>query len=340
MSAKRAILLFFWLMGLSVPLFGCASGPDLNIAIADPFFTTTAVNSATETQTPFRALTNTPATIPPTYTPTFTDTPLPTSTATPSDTPIPTYTPTRTNTPIPTNTSIPTPTSDLVWHNPGDVIAPILLYHHVANTNIQNRYFVSVAKFRAQMEALREWGYTSITVSDLVNVLINGGELPSRPVVITFDDGNLDVYQNAFPILHEMGFVATTYIIANNLQAPSFVDVTQLRELANDGWEIGCHSMSHVDLTIDHSKAYDEILKPRLVLQKATGEPINTFAYPYGKIDEFVANKVSQYGYTAGIGLGMNQEHTLNTLFYLNRREVEGGYDLSQFASLLPWSDQ
>jgi peptidoglycan/xylan/chitin deacetylase (PgdA/CDA1 family) len=320
MFSKRGILLFFWLVGLAVPLFGCSRVPDLNVAIADPVFATTAMNTATETQTPFQALTNTPIIDLPTFTPTSTHTPSPT------------------DTPLPTDTPIPTPTSNLIWHPSGDAIAPILLYHHVADIDYQNRYYVSVSDFRAQMEALRSWGYTSITVTDLVNVLIKGGEFPNRPVVITFDDGNLDVYQNAFPILHEMGFVATTYIVANRLQASNFVDVEQLQEMADDGWEIGCHSMSHADLTIDHSMANYEMAQSRSNLEEATGEPVNTFAYPYGKTDEFITDRVSKYGYSAGMGLGSGFEHTLGSLFYLSRIEVQGDYGLNQFAALLPWS--
>jgi len=321
MLSRRGILLFFWLVGLSVPLLGCSAIPYLDLATADPVFTGTATSTASATQTPFQAFTNTPVTIPPTFTPISTHTSSPTST------------------PLPTETPIPTPTSSLEWYAPGDVIAPILLYHHVADVDDQNRYYVSIADFRAQMEALRSWGYTAITVTDLVNVLINGGELPNRPVVITFDDGNLDVYQNAFPILHEMGFVATTYIVANRLQSRYFVDVEQLQEMADDGWEIGCHAMSHADLTIDHSMANYEMAQSRANLEEATGEQVDTLAYPYGKTDEFITSKVSQYGYSAGMGLGSSYEHTLSSLFYLSRIEVHGEYGLAQFAALLPWSN-
>jgi peptidoglycan/xylan/chitin deacetylase (PgdA/CDA1 family) len=321
MFIKRGFLLFFGLVGSGLLLVGCSVASSANFSAEDPVIPTSTANIATRSATPFQALTNTPATKPPTYTPMATDTRQPTSTPKPTDTPVLIL------------------STDLVWHAPGEVTAPILLYHHVANSNSQDRYFVSVANFRSQMQALREWGYTSITVSDLVDVLINGGELPSRPVVITFDDGYLDVYQNAYPILHEMGFVATTYIVVDRLESPSFVNASQLRELANDGWEIGCHSMSHADLTADHSIINNEIVQSRLDLEQVTGEPINTFAYPYGKIDEFVVNQVIKEGYTAGIGWGMNQHHTLVSLLYLNRREVDGDYGLSQFAALLPWSD-
>jgi peptidoglycan/xylan/chitin deacetylase (PgdA/CDA1 family) len=326
MFIKRRILLVMLIIGLSVPLIGCSTIAEANIPTVVPQISPTASYTATISATPFLAMTNTPIVIPPSYTPTSTFTPSPTST------PIPTDTPTPTDTPIPTETPA-------LERNPaGHVIAPILLYHHISDAGNGNRYYVTLDDFRAQMEALRDWGYTSITVSDLVEVLINGGELPNRPVVITFDDGNVNIYKNAFPIMHDLGFIGTFYIVANRLQSNGYVNAEQLREMANAGWEIGSHSMSHADLTLDYSTARYEILQSQLTLEDATGALVNTFAYPYGKTDEFITDRVSEYGYRAGMGLGSSWEHTLGTLFYLSRIEIQGSYSLSKFASLLPWS--
>lgn len=321
MFIKRKSTLVIWLVGLSVLLIGCSTPANAYIQTVSPELSPTASYTATTSATPFQAITNTPIVILPSYTPTST------------------FTPTPTDTPVPTDTPIPTDTPAVVWNPPGHIIAPILLYHHVSDAGYSSRYYVTLDDFRAQMETLRDWGYTSITVSDLVNVLINGGELPDRPVVITFDDGNINIYQNAFPIMHEMGFIGTLYIVANRLDARLFINSEQLREMANDGWEIGSHGMSHADLTLDSSSMRYEVLQSRLTLEDATDEPVNTFAYPYGKTDEFVTNQVSEYGYRAGMGLGSSWEHTLGTLFYLSRIEIQGSYSLSKFASLLPWSN-
>jgi peptidoglycan/xylan/chitin deacetylase (PgdA/CDA1 family) len=188
------------------------------------------------------------------------------------------------------------------------------------------------------MKALRAWGYTSITISELVNVIGYGGDLPRKPVVITFDDGYLDVYQNAFPIMHELGLVGTTFIIADTLHSNYSVNAEQLKEMAADGWEIGSHGMTHTNLTINHSIAEYEMQESLMVLKEATGAPVSSFSYPFGKADDFVSTKVSECGYTAGVGLGMSHQYSPSTLFYLNRREVQSDYDITEFASLLPWS--
>ena len=158
---------------------------------------------------------------------------------------------------IPADTAIPPPPTAIVtwvWHDAGQATLPILLYHHIASDGGENRYYVNPENFRQQMHALRDWGYTSITPSYLAQVLIHGGELPERPVIITFDDGNEDVYINAFPILQEFGFVGTFYIVADKIGSYNLVDAEQLRELVSAGWEIGSHSSTHLDLTSDYSQ--------------------------------------------------------------------------------------
>jgi peptidoglycan/xylan/chitin deacetylase (PgdA/CDA1 family) len=320
MSEKRGLVTAIVIFGLCILLISCSHTTNIKVDPIDPQYFITDNNTSTQPPTAFQALTNTPSQVPPTLTPSSTYTPLPTDTPAPTDTPILTATP------------------EMVFVPAGHVTAPILLYHHISDDGNGNRYYVSVADFRAQMEALRNWGYTSITVSQLVDVLLNGGNLPGRPVVITFDDGNLDVYQNAFPIMRDLGFVGTNYIVANRLQSKYFVNVEQLQEMADSGWEIGSHSMSHTDLTTDHSIANVEIRQSMLTLEDATGDAVSTFAYPYGETDEFISTKVSEYGYRAGMGLGLATDHYLSTLFYLSRIEIHGDYDMAKFASFLPWS--
>jgi peptidoglycan/xylan/chitin deacetylase (PgdA/CDA1 family) len=320
MSRKNGLMQALLMIELSVVIAGCASRPEMIVKPLNPQYYPTSTGTSTTTSTPFQAMTDTPSFIPPSNTPTATDTPLPTTTPTPTDTPLPTDTP------------------EMVWNPGGQITAPILLYHHVSDDGSGNRYYVTVDKFRAQMEALRDWGYTSITVTELAKVLVNGGDLPSRPVVITFDDGNLDIYQNAFPIMHEMGFVGITYIVGNRLQSKYFVNVEQIREMASAGWEIGSHSMTHTDLTTDYSIAHFEMRQSMLTLEDATGEPVSSFAYPYGKTDDFVSTKASEYGYSSGMGLGAGYQQYIGTLFYLSRMEIQGNYDMSKFASMLPWS--
>lgn len=258
---------------------------------------------------------------------------------TPTITPTASQTPTLTMTPSPTFTATPTITPTWIKHPKGTpLIAPILLYHHIRDIEKPGRYDVSPATFEAQLQYLKEWGYTSITIETLVNALKYSDPLPEKPVIITFDDGALDVYQNAFPIMQKLGFVGTFYIVSNRLKSTDFVNVAQLRELISAGWEIGSHSHSHIDLTKDHNAINSEALLSKRELIDAIGYPVNSFAYPFGGIDPVVGSHVSSYGYTNAVGLGTSYTHTMYTIFYFSRLEVRNEYDMNAFARLLPWS--
>ena len=254
-----------------------------------------------------------------------------TLTSEPSLTPLPTASPTSTPT--------VTPAATATWaiHPAKQVTAPILLYHHIAVKD--DRYYISPDVFRQQMETLISLGYTGITVPQLVEVLQHGGELPERPVVITFDDGDLDVYQNAYPIMQELGLVGTFFVVGTRLNSEAVISVDQLKEMTSTGWAVGCHSMTHVDLTLNHDALTYEAGNCKSLLEKEVGVPVVTFAYPYGTMDEFVAGKVAKYGYTSAVGLGTSSNHTWGTLYYLSRLEVQNTYDLATFKALLPWGD-
>lgn len=244
---------------------------------------------------------------------------------------------TTTQTPLmPSNTPSITPTSQWIFNEPGEIDAPILLYHHIEGETSTSRYQVSVLDFREQMNTLIELGFSPIPISLFLDALIEGKEIPAKPIVITFDDGHESVYENAFPIMNELGFPGVFYIVSNRINnSPGFVNTEELKEMVEAGWEIGSHGYTHADLTINHDGVYDEVAYSKIDLEKALSTSVETFAYPFGKIDPFVAEKVINVQYRAGLGLGKFTTHTLNTLFYLDRIEIHGDFSLDYFKALL-----
>ena len=268
----------------------------------------------------------------------LTHTPRPSRTAT--LTARPTVTPTKTLIPSPTITStstpIPTPTWALV--GPGEVTAPILLYHHIDPIINSPLYNVPPDQFSEQMKALADWGYTTITISELVKAITEGAQLPPRPIVITFDDGNDSVYQYAYPIMQQYGFVGVNYLVANRLQAEGFMGISELTELYKAGWEVGSHSYTHIDLHMDRTAAFDEIYYSRIDLAADLSQPVNTFAYPFGSFDDYLGDRVGKWGYSAAVGLGKQYTHNVVTLFYLSRIEIKQAFSIEDIGNLLPWS--
>lgn len=261
--------------------------------------------------------------------------PVPTNTATKTSTPTPSQTPTPTH----TNTPTVTPTPTWAWHPPGEVVAPILLYHHIDYDNNSERYNVHPDRFAEQMQALADWGYTAITVTDLILAITEGNELPPRPIVITFDDGHLSVFENAFPVMLEHGFPGVTYVVARWLKAEDFTGVEELNEMMAAGWEVGSHSTTHADISKDTSLTNYEVLQSKKILEEALSTPINTFAYPFGAFKNLIGDRVRRYGYLGGMGLGVGWTHSEGSIYYMKRIEVNGSYDMGAFADLLPWSE-
>lgn len=186
------------------------------------------------------------------------------------------------------------------------------------------------------MQLLRDWGYTPMLLVNLLDMLHYGGSLPLRPIIITFDDGNRDVYLNAFPLLKELGYPAVMYVIVKSIGAETNLDAEMIRMMAQAGWEIGSHSYSHTDLTKSND-LQKEICLSKKTLAEIAGVEVKTFAYPYGIADDYVKNFARDCGYVSGAGLGPSYHHALSDSFYFQRLPVDGTWSLTQFASHLPW---
>jgi peptidoglycan/xylan/chitin deacetylase (PgdA/CDA1 family) len=250
-----------------------------------------------------------------------------------------------TNLPLPSSTSpsVPSPKPNPISSpipvlvSPDTVNVPILLYHHIAEySGAGQDYYVGIQSFQDQMGRLKEWGYTTITISDLAAAIRSGKGLPQRPIVITFDDSNLDVYQNALPVMIQYGFKAVMYVILNSIGADQGLSIAQIQELAASGWEIGSHSYTHTSL-LKSQDLQKEICLSRYNLAKATGLEILTFAYPFGLADRYVTQYARDCGYTSAAGLGPSIRQSADDLYYLNRLTVLGGWSLDEFSSHLPW---
>lgn len=260
------------------------------------------------------------------------------STATPLS---PTVTATVTPTLAPTETFTPSPTPTETWiaQGPGDVTVPILLYHHIDVSPNSSRYYVPPKKFEEQIKLLHDWGYESITTDMLVQAILTGVELPPRPLIITFDDGHMDNYTTAYPIMQRYGFKGVLYLVANYIGTEGYMDVDQILEMHNAGWEVGSHSMNHLDLTkLDPDKLRDETVGSRKALEERLGIPILTFAYPFGYYDNSVMDYVQFAGYIGAMGAsGYTPAQGKWNLFYLQRVEIKSSEDAKTFTRFLPW---
>ncbi len=267
--------------------------------------------------------------------------PTPTITLTPSPTATATASPTSTITPTFTASPIPTPT--WVRQGPDTVLVPIILYHRIDvsptdGPNYKSPYYVKPEVFDEEMKLLQDWGYTTITTELLIKAIKEGADLPPRPIIITFDDGHLNNYTTAFPIMQKYGFTGVLYIVGNYMGAENYMNADQIKEMAAAGWEVGSHSMNHANLnSLEPQRQRYEVVESREVLEETLGVPVLTIAYPFGVSNAGVIDYAIFAGYIGGMGLGFTYDQGMTNLYNMQRRDIKGTYDVKQFAAFLPW---
>lgn len=189
---------------------------------------------------------------------------------------------------------------------------PILMYHQIAIPAVRGTSFRSLTvhpkSFRRQMHLMHICGYRGLSMRDLMPYL--NGERTGKVFGITFDDGFRNVFQHALPVLTELGFTSTNYLVANQFDGGNVWDVhnnvpfsplmsqSEAREWNQAGQEVGSHTLDHVHLTETPSElARKQILHSRLMLSDAIQQEVTAFCYPYGQFNSDHTQMVIEAGY-------------------------------------------
>ena len=173
----------------------------------------------------------------------------------------------------------------------------VLNYHQIDNKSTP--LSVSPANFEAQMKFLVDSGCITITPDELYAGLNGELDLPPKPVLITFDDGYIVNYTNAFPILKKYGLHATIFIIpAFTGVYPGYMTWEQLKELEAGGITIESHTLTHPKLEeLPDDEIRAELLNSKNVLEENLGHPIEFLAYPTGTYNLHIAGIAQDVGY-------------------------------------------
>lgn len=185
----------------------------------------------------------------------------------------------------------------------------VLMYHDI--TDHPTVYFdVTVAKFKAQLKQLEAAGATVISLADLYEHLSIGKSLPPKSVVLTFDDGYAGQYENAYPILKELGYPATFFVHTGAVGVTTsreHMTWEQLQALDKEGLiSVESHTVSHPD---DLRKCSDaqletELKKSKETLEQKLGRKMRFLAYPVGNADGRVAKVAHAAGYELAFTMG------------------------------------
>jgi peptidoglycan/xylan/chitin deacetylase (PgdA/CDA1 family) len=215
------------------------------------------------------------------------------------------------------------------------------MYHYIrVNPDPRDRagfaLSVTPAAFHAQMAYLARNHFHVIPLSQAVAAIRRHGPLPSRPVVLTFDDGYADFYTTAIPEMRRYGFTATDYVVSNLLGRGSFMTWSQVTAADRLGFTIGAHTMNHVPLaSIRSSSAVWEMSQSKRVLEVVLGHPVTEFCYPYGSFNWYLAGRARAMGFESAASTMPGAWHQPGELWWLYRQRVSGWTSLPAFARLV-----
>lgn len=200
---------------------------------------------------------------------------------------------------------------------------PILCYHHIENKK-EGDYVVSPLSFAMQMQALADSGYQTILPDQLYGYLTTGTPLPERPVMLTFDDTDLEQFTIGATEMKKHNFKGVFFIMNISIGRPRYMNTEQIKQLADDGHVIGAHSWDHHRVTeytdTDWKK---QLTEARQKLETISGTPVTYFAYPYGLWDKPAIQMLEQQGIKMAFQLSAKIDST-QPLYTVRRMLVPG----------------
>ena len=232
---------------------------------------------------------------------------------------------------------------------PNEAEVPIIMYHNIRETNeTDSKYTVSKTDFENDLKFLRDNGYTTVVMQDLINFVQYKSNLPKKPVVLTFDDGYFNNCAYAFPLLQKYNSKAVISIIGyytdQFTQSPdenpkyshlTWTDIKEMMKSGNIEFQNHSYNLHTTDkgrngskkkrsesleeyrqlLTSDIQKLQDEFFQN-------TGYTPTTFTYPFGSVSEASFDIIKELGFKATLSCENKTNiltHNPECLYMLNR---------------------
>lgn len=220
------------------------------------------------------------------------------------------------------------------WH------VPVLMYHMV-DTNVPSRDLITLhltvmaPAFEAQVKLLRSAGYRPLSLDDVWAGLNGRTPLP-RGAILTFDDGYLDNYTVAFPILKKYGWTGTFFVVTSTIGTRGHMTPAQLDEMSRAGMSIESHGQHHIDFSLlPLGAARTELSKSKQIIAGWSGKPVAFFAYPAGRFTPALERLLAELGYHGALTEIPGYVTPASRPFALERVRVDHDDSLVSFAHKL-----
>lgn len=220
---------------------------------------------------------------------------------------------------------------------------PILMYHYLSVPPPgADRYRVDLSvapdTFAAHLDAMQQAGYTPISFYTLLAYLNQGAPLPEKPVILTFDDGYRDNYENALPLLRARGMIATFFVVTDFIDEgrPEYLTWDMAREMYAAGMSIESHGRNHVSLkNKDRDYLIWQALGSSETIQFELGVRPLIVSYPAGEYDDLTIDIFRSAGYWAGVTTVQGATHRGDDLFRLQRVRIRNSTTTDELLRLL-----
>ena len=210
---------------------------------------------------------------------------------------------------------------------------PILCYHQIrdwraGDSQTAKDYITPVSTFKAHIKMLADSGYHSILPDQLYNYLVYGDPLPAKPVMITFDDTDLDQFTVAAPELKKYGFKGVYFIMTVSIGRMGrfkYMNSEQIKQLSDEGNVIASHSYDHKNVKKYQGDDWtQQIDKPTKRLEEITGKKMDYFAYPFGLWNKEAIPELKKRGFKAAFILSTKRDE--NDPLFTIRRIIASGF--------------
>jgi peptidoglycan/xylan/chitin deacetylase (PgdA/CDA1 family) len=220
----------------------------------------------------------------------------------------------------------------------GYQLVPILCYHNMG-AQTRGRLLMSASAFDEQMRYLKREGYHVITLRQFLDFASLRQQLPRKTVVLTFDDGWKSFKEFAYPVLNELGFPATLFIYTDFIGARIALSWPELKDLAQEGFDIEAHSKTHEDMRKKPSESEEdynrrmqaELVTPLAIFQQRVGQSPKIIAYPYGSHDDGVLKRTREAGYIAALDVRRQGNPSFTPVLTIHRAQIYSEMTIDDF---------
>jgi len=223
---------------------------------------------------------------------------------------------------------------------------PVLMYHEIADLTVTpSRLAVAPDVFADQLAYLRDAGFNAITAGQLSAILAGGaGDLPERPVVLTFDDGYGDFYTQGLPLLKQHGFTGTIFMttgwIGKEGEKKRMLNWRELAEVEQTGIEIGAHTCQHPQLDqLPENLIREELYVSKSLLEDNLGLPVPGLAYPFGYSNAKVRQVARDLGYVYAYAVDNAMSTSAADAFAIPRLTVKRATTMPDFRKMVNGQD-